>query len=339
MSATQTGPDFYSLLKDTSRSFYLGIMGLRQPLRERICCGYLFCRLMDIFEDASQCAPEPRARLLSSLRVFLTQLKLDSASIQTALRAYEAEKLAVSEPLETYFIANPHERALFEHSASLLARISAFPLSVRVAYSGSLMDMALGMETEIAAELSRPPRWERSTQDFDQYCYTVAGTVGIFLTQLFWDEQAFEAKRTLPEMEKLGESFGKALQIVNITKDFHGDWQEGRCFWPRILGPGGVGTVPPTATELAPSLAILEQKFSKHIENARNYITGLSPQRNDIRFFCDFPLQMAERSMKIALGSTDWLSKGEAPKVPKTETLLLLQKLGLIYALPAIWKD
>jgi farnesyl-diphosphate farnesyltransferase len=339
MSSSETSPDFYALLKDTSRSFYLGIMGLRQPLRDRICCGYLFCRLMDIFEDASQCAPEPRARLLASLRVFLTQLKLDSATVQVALHSFEQDKLATSEPLETYFIANPHERALYEHSPTLLARIAAFPLSVRVAFSGSLMDMALGMESEIAAELSRPPRWERSAQDFDQYCYTVAGTVGIFLTQLFWDEQGFEAKRTLPEMEKLGESFGKALQIVNITKDFHGDWQEGRCFWPRVLGPGGVGTVPPTATELAPALSALEQKFSKHIENARNYISGLSSQRNDIRFFCDFPLQMAERTMAIALSSEDWLTKGEAPKVAKTETLLLLQKLGLFYALPSLWKD
>lgn len=332
-------PDFYALLKETSRSFYLGIMGLRQPLRDRVCNGYLFCRLMDIFEDASVCAPEPRAKLLAAIRVFLSQLKHDTATLDRALAAYESERLSVSGLLEAYFVAHPHERALFENSFALLKSLTTLPLAVRVAFSGSLMDMALGMESEIEAERSRAPRWTRSTQDFDQYCYTVAGTVGIFLTQLFWDEGAFEGKMTLNELEKLGESFGKALQTVNITKDFHQDWHEGRCYWPQLLAPGGVGTLAPSKSELEPVLKFLVQRFEKHSADAKLYTDAISKKRNDIRFFCDFPLQMAGINMKIAQDSDAWLEKGGAPKVSKTEALLLFQKLSLIYALPQIWND
>ncbi|MEO5666641.1 MAG: squalene/phytoene synthase family protein, partial [Bdellovibrionota bacterium] len=236
-------------------------------------------------------------------------------------------------------VAHPHERALFDSSVALLAALSAMPLSVRSAFSGSLMDMALGMESEIAAEKTRPPRWERSSQDFDHYCYTVAGTVGVFLTQLFWDEQAFVPSKTLTELEKLGESFGKALQIVNITKDFHQDWKEGRCYWTRVLSPGGVGTVPPTAEELGVALEFLARSFEKHRVNARAYIDAISPKRNDVKFFCDFPLQMAERTMALALDDRSWLGSGASPKVSKTDTLLLVQKLSLVYALSKIWKD
>jgi len=336
---SQQQPDFYALLKDTSRSFYLGIMGLKQPLRDRVCSGYLFCRLMDIFEDASVCAPESRSKLLASIRVFLSQLKHDAATLERALATYESERLAVVSSLEAYFVAHPHERALFDNSLALLRSLTTLPLSVRVAFSGSLMDMALGMESEIEAERLRTPRWSRSTQDFDQYCYTVAGTVGIFLTQLFWDEGAFEGKMTLNELEKLGESFGKSLQTVNIAKDFHQDWQEGRCYWPQLLGPGGVGTIAPSQAELKPVLSFLIKKFEKYAAEAALYTDAISTKRNDIRFFCDFPLQMAKATMRIAAESDVWLEKGGAPKVSKPEALLLFQKLSLVYALPQIWND
>ena len=292
---------------------------------------------MDICEDASMSAPEARTRLLVSLRVFLSQLKHDSATVEKALENFESERLQVAGDLESYFSTHPHEGPLFENSLALLSQIASFPLPVRLAFSGSLMDMALGMESEIAAERTRSVRHERSTQDFEQYCYTVAGTVGIFLTQVFWDEGAFEAKQTLNTLEKLGESFGEALQIVNITKDFHQDWKEGRCYWPRVLSPGGLDTNPPSAAELLPALESLKRHFDQHLGDAKNYVSSLSNKRNDIRFFCEFPLQMAEKTMTQAMTDKGWLETGVAPKISKAETLLLAQKLSLLYALPALW--
>ncbi len=82
----------------------------------------------------------------------------------------------------------------------------------------------------------------------------------------------------------------------------------------------------------------MARRFDKHLESAKAYIEQLSSKRNDIRFFCDFPLQMAERTLQRALRSPEWLESGEAPKVPRSETLLLLQKLSLVYALPSLWK-
>lgn len=313
-------------------------MSLREPLRDRVCTAYLFCRLLDLCEDASTTPANSRARLLTSLRIFLSQLKHDSQTLQTAIRDFEDERRKVMASFEIYLHTHAHERELFERASTLLAKIAAFPLPVRMAFTGSLMDMALGMESEVSNEVTRPPRFERSVPDFEQYCYTVAGTVGIFLTQVFWDEGAFETKHTLSGLEKLGESFGEALQIVNITKDFHEDWKEGRCYWPRVLGPGGVGTQPPTPEELAPALEALRRHFDKHIGDAKLYVTALSAKRNDIRFFCDLPLQMAERTMTLALDDRSWLANGDAPKVPKIETLQLVQKLSLVYALPALWK-
>ena len=40
------------LLTRTSRSFSLGIAGLREPLRARVRLGYLLCRVLDTYEDS-----------------------------------------------------------------------------------------------------------------------------------------------------------------------------------------------------------------------------------------------------------------------------------------------
>lgn len=324
----------FSLLKGTSRSFYLGIMGLQSPQREYICNAYLFCRLMDIFEDATHAPPEARLELIQLLRHFLSKLKLNPDAQEEALSHFLSKSYSRISDFENYFVHHADELKLYSQSEILLREMMKFPLIIRSAISESLMDMALGMEEEIQSPQNY--RKSRSLRDFDQYCYTVAGTVGLFLTRIFWDAQSFLPQSQLSQLETLGESFGKALQIVNITKDFHKDWKEGRCFWPQIQPPSGICTNPPDSQTLSKSLEELNQIFIKHFHNAEEFISQLDSKRNDIRFFCAFPLEMAKQNMILATESHTWLENGDSPKISKTETLMLVQKLTFKYALPKL---
>jgi farnesyl-diphosphate farnesyltransferase len=332
--AQQAQERLFSFLSATSRSFYLGIIGLQSPQKEYICNAYLFCRLMDLLEDATHAPLQTRIELLKILRTYLSNLKKDKATLEVDIRDFTERAAQRLPDFARYFSQNAAEKPLYEEAELLLREISQAPLAIRSAFSDSLMDMALGMEEELQS--SSESRRERSLRDFDQYCYIVAGTVGIFLTRIFWDAGAFVSKAQLNELEDLGESFGKALQIVNITKDFHKDWKEGRCYWPKILPPGGIETLPPSYEALKESFHQLQKLFEEHSTCAQKYIDQLDSRRNDIRFFCAFPIEMARKNMEIASLSLDWLSKGGAPKVSKTDTLLLIQKLTLKYALPKI---
>lgn len=332
--AETTQERLLGFLRATSRSFYLGIIGLKSPQREYVSNGYLFCRLMDIFEDATSAPLNARLELLQTLRSFLSSLKKDRAVLDQEIQMFSSKVPLHLEGFERYFQKNPNELPLLQESALLLNEMAQAPLVIRASFSDSLMDMALGMEEELQSSLE--PRRERNLKDFENYCYSVAGTVGLFLTRIFWDAGAFVCKSQLGELETLGESFGKCLQIVNITKDFHKDWTEGRCFWPNLLPPGGIGTVPPTRETLEPLLKVMHELFETHSKLAQDYVAQLDSKRNDIRFFCSFPLEMAQRNMQIATESLDWLETGESPKVSKTETLLMIQKLTLKYSLPKI---
>lgn len=70
--------------------------------------------------------------------------------------------------------------------------------------------------------------------DLSEYCYYVAGTVGLFLNQ------AMRAKRGADGIpsDELAKSFGTFLQIVNILRGIYGDLQEGRFYLPSKEFPG-----------------------------------------------------------------------------------------------------
>jgi farnesyl-diphosphate farnesyltransferase len=67
--------------------------------------------------------------------------------------------------------------------------------------------------------------------DYDQYCYYVAGTVGHMITELavgHYGLKGDNAQRLLLNSE----ASGRALQKINIVKDFAEDLKRGDCFLP-----------------------------------------------------------------------------------------------------------
>lgn len=70
-----------------------------------------------------------------------------------------------------------------------------------------------------------------TVEDYDRYCYYVAGLVGNGLTRLFVESGL--ANPALIEREQLQISMGLFLQKTNIIRDVKEDWDEKRRFWPQ----------------------------------------------------------------------------------------------------------
>lgn len=64
------------------------------------------------------------------------------------------------------------------------------------------------------------PRRYAHWEELELYCYRVAGCVGLVSTRLFGCQA--------PQSRDYALALGNALQITNILRDIHGDWENGR---------------------------------------------------------------------------------------------------------------
>ena len=307
---------YFSILKDTSRSFYLGIMELKPEIREVVCLGYLFCRLMDLFEDATNVKVESRIKALEQLKGFLEDTNKNNANTVSSFKDYLGKHaLEYSEYLNTH----SHEQELYLTGADLLKEISKLDVATREIFKNSLLEMNEGMISQI----SKPKTNGLNEDDLDNYCYFVAGTVGVFLTNVFWKHNAFAPEVKIEDAMSDGIGFGKALQLVNISKDFYIDWDDSRVFWPEIDPQS-----PPTPQVIDRSLSKIENMFEEYSTQAKRYISYIAKEESEIKFFCEFPLQMALETMDIVT-QRNWIVSRSAPKVSKTKTLSIVAQLKL----------
>jgi farnesyl-diphosphate farnesyltransferase len=76
-------------------------------------------------------------------------------------------------------------------------------------------------------------------QDLRDYCYVVAGIVGIMLTELYLLGR-LELVKNARDLQSRAARFGEGLQLVNILKDARQDADEGRRYLPRGVDPSEV---------------------------------------------------------------------------------------------------
>ncbi len=128
--------------------------------------------------------------------------------------------------------------------------------------TGPFLDQIRGQRSDLA--FARP-------QDFaalDEYCYLVAGSVGLMLLPLLVESVPGAAVRDTAE------KLGKAMQLSNIIRDIAEDARRGRCYIPEDLAreagwtcpaPGADGGFPPEAGS-DPALARVCEELAARAE-------------------------------------------------------------------------
>lgn len=212
-------------MNQVSRSFALVVPFLEDPLRDYVAAAYLICRVIDNIEDCQQ-PPDWKSGRFHEIH----RLLAEPGQPEKTLQAWGDEKWPGLTPDQVRLMSA-------EYGTPLWQIYGHFPAIARDSIQRWAGEMASGMER--LEDPAHPPQWVfqdgvailSSKQDYDDYCYIVAGTVGHMVTEL-----AAAHYRLSPETSQAlhasAEACGRGLQKTNILKDFRDDLERGVSYLP-----------------------------------------------------------------------------------------------------------
>lgn len=206
-----------ALLRDVSRSFYLTMRWLPQPMRPAVALGYLLARATDSVADTSTAPAEQRRAVLALMRAAVTG-QADADDLERLFMQLSGA-LAQAQP-------NPAEYRLLRRFGDCVAALGALPETERDLVCGVLATITAGQAEDLDA-----PMYTNET-DTLRYADAVAGCVGVFWTRLGYATmgQRFGDPAAQSLMEQAGLRYGRGLQLINMLRDEEEDAARGRRY-------------------------------------------------------------------------------------------------------------
>ena len=191
------------VLKKTSRTFYIPISLLPKELQAAVASAYLCMRAIDEIEDHAELDNITKAKLLKQISLNLQETVNNSNSPH------------FTQGLETYRQVLP-EVTLQLGEWSILAPETIAP---------RIWDSTAAMADRMAYWAEN--NWTIETEaDLDRYTFSVAGAVGLLLSDLWAWYDGTQTNRS----HAIG--FGRGLQAVNIVRNHGEDLKRGVSFLP-----------------------------------------------------------------------------------------------------------
>jgi squalene synthase HpnC len=188
----------HRIAREAHSNFYPAFFLLPKPKRDAIVALYAFMRLID---DVSDEGADLAAKQLGLAK---WRAALDEA-ITGKSQVFDGNAV-MSPPADTLYDAS-------EVLPALVDTIQRYKMPSRY-----LHDLISGAEMDLT--MQSYPTFDR----LREYCYRVAGTVGLTCMHIF----GFHDFRALDLAEKLGLAF----QLTNIIRDVHEDYKLGRVYLP-----------------------------------------------------------------------------------------------------------
>jgi farnesyl-diphosphate farnesyltransferase len=257
------GQDAFEVLKQTSRTFYIPISRLPRGLQEAVASGYLCMRAIDEVEDHPT---------------------LDNATKSVILR----EISQVFQSGVTGFTNQDFAHAFGSHAAELpevSLRIGEWAAIAPDSIAPRIWEATAAMSDRMAYWADR--NWEIQTEyDFDRYTFSVAGSVGLLLSDLWAWHDGTQTDR----MQAIG--FGRGLQAVNIIRNHGEDLERGVSFYPDGWTEDDVFT-----------------HARRNLALADEYTNGLP--KGPAKEFCSLPLALAHATLKAMQHGLPKLSRSQ----------------------------
>lgn len=259
-------------LKQTSRTFYIPIARLPEKLQDAVASAYLCMRAIDEIEDTPDLNNQTKALLLRSISLRLQEITdLDSYSrIGTDLAAYNDILPDVS------------------------LRIGEWASLAPETIAPRICDATAAMADRMAYWAEQ--NWTIANEaDLDRYTFSVAGAVGLLLSDLWsWYDGTITNRQ-------YAIAFGRGLQAVNIVRNQEEDIQRGVSFIPDDWTNQDV------------------QNYARQqLKQASLYIESL-PQGSPALSFCQIPYILAK-------GTLDAIAIGKS-KLSRHDVLSLVEKV------------
>jgi farnesyl-diphosphate farnesyltransferase len=274
------------VLPEVSRTFALSIKILPGQLGACVRCAYLLCRIADTVEDEPRIAAAAKAELLDAFAAcFDDATAADEFPRRVASLTGDLGHLRLLARTDLVFVAY---RALPPRSRDHLRRW--------------VLEMVGGMRKFV---LVHPTGIRiRTVEEYREYCYYVAGTVGYLLTDLWREHEASIGDREYAALRERCGAFAEALQTVNILKDVARDAEhENSIYIPEsVLRSHGSSH----ATLLAVSygaqnraaLVELAALAERDLDQATQYLLDVPRRAVAIRLFCALPLLFAYATLR-----------------------------------------
>ena len=274
------------MLPSVSRTFALSIRLLPGELGSAVRAAYLLCRIADTIEDEPALSAEEKAALFDELmRAFDDPVLADEFPARTAFVRGEASYLRLVRNADLVFVAY---RELPERTRSFVRHW--------------VREMIRGMRKFVLAY----PRGVRiqSLDEYKEYCYYVAGTVGFLLTDLWHEHAHCIGKRHYEALRERSRAFAEALQTVNILKDVARDAaHENSIYIPeQLLRAHGITHETMLAADRAQehraALGAMIQLAWHDLDEATAYLLAIPRRAVAIRLFCALPLLFAYATLR-----------------------------------------
>lgn len=258
-------------LKETSRTFYIPISGLPDGLLEAVTSAYLCMRAIDEIEDHPNLNNQLKSQILREISLILQAGNEETTveDIRQQLQPYQNLIPEVSYRLGEWAILAPGSIAprIWDATASMADR------------------MAYWAENN----------WTIKTKsNLDQYTFSVAGAVGLLLSDLW----AWYDNTQTNRLEAIG--FGRGLQAVNILRNHQDDKLRGVSFFPEGW-----------------KLEDMHSYARYNLSLADSYTKSL-PKGPALRF-CQIPLTLAHATLEVLV-----LGK---PKLTRNDVMALVSKV------------
>lgn len=283
----------YAALKKVSRSFAAVIWQLPVGLRDAVCLFYLVLRALDSIEDDMEFPVDEKVPLLLSFheKCFDPEWRLEG-------------------------VGDAHDyRVLLKHFNKVTNVFLGLDPSYQKVISQICKEMGAGMAKFSQKEVE-------SLADYDEYCFYVAGLVGLGLSDLF-SASGLEDD-SLKDERELSTSMGSFLQKTNIVRDYYQDLDLKRRFWPSGVWSQYAESLEdfhahPKSPE---SLACLNHMVTDALRHAVDCLEYMNKLKQDQIFrFCAIPQVMAFATLtklynnRDVFTSTVKIRKGQTARI------------------------
>jgi len=311
-------------LPRVSRTFAINIRLLAGSLGRAVRVAYLLCRAADTLEDSW---PGPPAAI--------------GARFQSLLDAL-AGSTDAAESLARDAAALPAGRAdldLVAHLPVILRVFGSLPPRDRDAVAEAVSTMIQGMRhfsvraaERVSAAAGTAPYLDTEAE-LHEYCFVVAGVVGVMLTRLFNTRWPAQDPEINADREMLAPIVGEALQLTNILLDWPRDLRRGRCYVPAAwldeyrITPADLTQV--ARAGVKPAAKRLESLARAALGRVPEYLDLIPPHHVRYRLFCLWPAQWALASIRNARRDPEFPWGPRRPRLPRGELWSAALRSGL----------
>jgi farnesyl-diphosphate farnesyltransferase len=255
------------MLETTSRTFFIPISRLPDGLLEAVASGYLCMRAIDEIEDHPDLDNTTKATVLRQISI-----NLQSATERSKPDVFAAGLAQLSDELPEVSL-----------------RVGDWALLAPAGIAPRIWDATASMADRMAYWSGR--NWIiRTEADLDCYTFSVAGAVGLMLSDIWaW----YEGTQT-DRMQAVG--FGRGLQAVNILRNHGEDLRRGVSFYP----DGWTN----------------RQMFhyaQRNLDLADTYTEALRP--GPVQDFCKLPLALAHATLNALMMGQEKLTRQQVKTI------------------------